>query len=161
MYELATHPVIQESLREAIQAYNSCGVASESDLNAAPGPKSIQDLPLLDAVLKETLRLHPPILENHHEVRAIPSKVHRSPVRRQFTLCQQASESIRIPLSKSLPGSADKDMVVAKGVLIVIPINVLHTHPDVWGPDAMEFRPDRWMIQTHLDKYNLMAFSAG
>jgi len=58
LYELAIHPDIQEELRE--------------EISAIPDPSFddfMNDLPLLDAVLKETFRLHPPILENHHEVR--------------------------------------------------------------------------------------------
>jgi cytochrome P450 len=57
LYELATHIDLQDQLREEV---------------IAAGDPSFDDfalrLPLLDAVLKETLRLHPPILENHHEV---------------------------------------------------------------------------------------------
>jgi hypothetical protein len=57
LYEIAANPELQSKLREEI-----CTVPDHSfdDLNCR--------LPLLDATLKETLRLHPPILENHHEV---------------------------------------------------------------------------------------------
>lgn len=58
LYEIATHPDFQAQLREEI-----CVIPDHSfdSLN--------NQLPLLDAALKETLRLHPAILENHHEVR--------------------------------------------------------------------------------------------
>jgi cytochrome P450 len=59
LYEIAINPGFQAELREEI-----CKVPDHSfdDLNCR--------LPLLDAALKETLRLHPPILENHHEVKS-------------------------------------------------------------------------------------------
>lgn len=58
LYEIAINPIFQAELREEI-----CAVPDHSldDLNS--------QLPLLDAALKETLRLHPAILENHHEVK--------------------------------------------------------------------------------------------
>ena len=60
LYEIAINPEFQAKLREEI-----CAVPDHSfdDLNF--------QLPLLDAALKETLRLHPVILENHHEVKAL------------------------------------------------------------------------------------------
>lgn len=57
LYEIACNSDFQEQLREEI-----CAI---------PNPSFDQldnDLPLLDAALKETLRLHPALLENHHEV---------------------------------------------------------------------------------------------
>jgi len=58
LYEIAIHPEFQAELREEICAAPD---HSSDDLNI--------QLPLLDAALKETLRLHPAILENHHEVK--------------------------------------------------------------------------------------------
>ena len=60
LYEIAVNPEFQTKLREEI-----CAVPDHSldHLNS--------QLPLLDAALKETLRLHPAILENHHEVKSL------------------------------------------------------------------------------------------
>ena len=60
LYELAINPKLQEELREEL---------------ATAGDPTFDELktkyPLLDAVLKEVLRIHPPILENHHQVRSL------------------------------------------------------------------------------------------
>lgn len=60
LYEIAINPEFQTELRDEI-----CAVPDYSldHLNFK--------LPLLDAALKETLRLHPAILENHHEVKSL------------------------------------------------------------------------------------------
>jgi len=64
LYEIACDPDFQEQLREEI-----CTIPNPSfdQLN--------NHFPLLDAALKETLRLHPAILENHHEVLAFSELV--------------------------------------------------------------------------------------
>ena len=56
LYEVARHPVLQAELREEVS------IAQDSSLDV------LNKFPLLDAVIQETLRLHPAILENHHEV---------------------------------------------------------------------------------------------
>ena len=57
LYELSVNQDLQQELREEVATLPDNSVAS------------INSLSLLDAVLKETLRIHPPISENHHEVR--------------------------------------------------------------------------------------------
>ena len=66
LYEIAINPEVQTKLRAEI-----CAVPDHSldRLNI--------QLPLLDATLKETLRLHPAILENHHEVKSLTINVRK------------------------------------------------------------------------------------
>ncbi|KAG6857610.1 hypothetical protein H0H87_010178 [Tephrocybe sp. NHM501043] len=131
MYELSTNQKLQTELREEL---HNATDASFDELNS--------EYPLLDAVLKETLRLHPPILENHHE----------------------ASETIIVPLFEPLPGTTEMHLVIPKGTLIAIPLNVVQTDPAIWGPDADEFRPQRWIERKKAgirDARELLAFSEG
>ena len=36
-------------------------------------------------------------------------------------------------------------MVIPRGTVINILVNILQTDPEVWGADADIFRPDRWL----------------
>jgi cytochrome P450 len=57
LYELAINPPLQQQLREEV---STAGDPSFDDLN--------KQFPVLDALVNETLRIHPPIIENHHVV---------------------------------------------------------------------------------------------
>jgi cytochrome P450 len=57
LYEIACHPQIQHDIREEVQQVQCHSIDVIND-----------KCPLLESALKETLRLHPAILENHHEV---------------------------------------------------------------------------------------------
>lgn len=37
------------------------------------------------------------------------------------------------------------NLVIPKGTILEIPVNVVQTDPDVWGSDAEIFRPERWV----------------
>ncbi|KAL0950665.1 hypothetical protein HGRIS_007450 [Hohenbuehelia grisea] len=131
LYELASRPKLQQCLREEV---------------SVPGEPSFEDLntrfPFLDAVVKETLRLHPAILENHHV----------------------AAETIGIPLSEPLPGTSLTQLVIPKGTILSIPVNVVQTEPSVWGNDAHFFRPERWLNRTQeksRTRREIFAFSEG
>ncbi|KAJ7022072.1 cytochrome P450 [Mycena alexandri] len=127
LYELAMSPQLQEKLREEI---------------SSPGDPSLDELnnqfPILDSVILETLRLHPAILENHH----------------------QAAETISVPLAHPIPGSSVSQLVIPKGTVLSIPVNVLQMDPEIWGEDAHLFRPERWH-SSDSTRHNLFAFSEG
>jgi hypothetical protein len=57
LYELSVNDALQNELREEL---STAGDPTFDDLH--------DGYPLLDAILKEVLRTHPPILENHHQV---------------------------------------------------------------------------------------------
>ncbi|KAJ7655267.1 cytochrome P450 [Mycena polygramma] len=126
LYELSNNAEVQGSLRDEI---------------SSPGDPSLDELnnryPILNSVILETLRLHPAILENHH----------------------QAAETISVPLSHPVPGSSASYLVIPKGTVLLIPVNVLQTDPEIWGEDAHIFRPERW--NDSKTSHNLFAFSEG
>ncbi|KAF7719950.1 Uncharacterized protein PECH_005807 [Penicillium ucsense] len=59
MWQLSRHPEIQNRLREELRTLDP--VIRIPGSNELPSPKSIESLPLLDAIITETLRLHAPI----------------------------------------------------------------------------------------------------
>lgn len=134
LYELACSPDAQAKLRDELPP-------NDPDFDAVHF-----ELPFLDAVLKETLRLHPPILELHHV----------------------AGKSQTLPLSAPLPGTDVREVPVPKGTILAIPVNVVQQDPAVWGPDAHVFRPERWLELkdkqkggSKLHEYDLLSFSRG
>ncbi|XP_006454581.1 hypothetical protein AGABI2DRAFT_114327 [Agaricus bisporus var. bisporus H97] len=131
LYELACHPQIQHDMREEVQQIQCHSIDVIND-----------KCPLLESALKETLRLHPAIMENHHE----------------------ASETVNIPLDEPIPGTEDTQIVIPKGTLLVIPLNIVHRDPEVWGSDADIFRPERWLERKKSQlrhKHELLTFSEG
>ncbi|KAJ7693587.1 cytochrome P450 [Mycena rosella] len=127
LYELAMNTTVQEQLR--------------AEILSLPADPSLDELntqyPILNSVILETLRLHPAILENHH----------------------QAAETTSVPLLNPIPGSSVSQLVIPKGTVLLIPVNVLQMDPEIWGHDAHLFRPERWENQQC--SRNLFAFSDG
>lgn len=131
LYELALSADIQRELRGEVTS--STEDPSFDALSTG--------YPLLDAVIKETLRLHPPILENHHQVYILLSTTTMS----RTKLSSKAEETITIPLSTPIPGTSDHELVIPKGTILEIPVNIIQTDRKEWGSDAQQFRPHRWL----------------
>lgn len=36
-------------------------------------------------------------------------------------------------------------LLIPRGTIIAVPVNVMQTDTQVWGADAMQFRPNRWL----------------
>ena len=108
-------------------------------------------LPYLDAVVHETLRVHSPVTE---QIRVVSSL--------QFYLyfpltginCQATEDDI-IPLSEPVrtrSGDLVDNIFIAKGTRIGISISCMNCSTLIWGPDAKEFRPERWLEKDGLPK---------
>ena len=50
-----------------------------------------------------------------------------------------------IPLSEPLPGTSECQLIIPKGTILEIPVNIIQTDPAIWGADADVFRPERWL----------------
>jgi len=169
LHFLSLHPEIQTRLRNEILSLSSSQPSTPIDEDDLPSPPpsatssnsnyseytesdAIDSLSFLDAVVRETLRLCPPV---HATIRV-------------------ATQTDSIPISSPVflrngtilrPGET---ITIRKGSYVHIPIEGLNFSTDVWGDDARLFNPDRWY---HLPKVarapanpglaNLMTFSFG
>lgn len=113
LLDLARNTEAQTRLREEL-------LATELDW------KTIENLPYLDAVTRESLRLHPSSAETHR----IAICDDTIPLRWPVTL--QTGETITV-------------LHVRTGDEFTIPYTLLNTNPAIWGPNALDFVPERWM----------------
>jgi len=104
-------------------------------------------MPFFNAVIKEVLRLHP----------IVP------------TLARQAANDDSIPLDFPITTTSGEDISripVSKGQRILVSIGIYNRLTQVWGEDANEWNPNRFLElknqKTNLGVYaNLLSFSAG
>ncbi|KAJ3774512.1 cytochrome P450 [Lentinula raphanica] len=110
LHLLSRHPEVQDKLRqELVEARTQNG---GNDLTY----KELTELPYLDAVCRETLRL--------------------------------ARKDAVIPLHKPIVGTDGTEIheiAVPKGTTIFVSIYNSNRNPDLWGKDANEWKPERWL----------------
>ncbi|KAJ7667038.1 cytochrome P450 [Mycena rosella] len=114
-HTLALYPAVQEKLRAEI-------LASSERLDYS----ALEALPYLDAVVHEILRLYPP---------ATPG------------MFRETCEDTVLPLSTPIvgvDGTPMKTIAIPKGTTIYIAIAAVNHSKEIWGEDALEFKPERW-----------------
>ncbi|TFK54257.1 cytochrome-450 hydroxylase [Heliocybe sulcata] len=147
---LAQHPQMQTRLRAELLS-----IAQSSDLTKLTPDETesfytaISNLPYLHNVVRESLRLIPPV---HSSLRV-------------------ATQDDVIPVSSPVrlrDGSEERcGFRIPKGTFVHVPIEAFHLDKEWWGEDAWDFNPDRWdnlpEIVTELPGLfsNLLTFSAG
>ncbi|KAK7448082.1 hypothetical protein VKT23_013839 [Stygiomarasmius scandens] len=117
LVELCLKPEIQDKLRRELARLNAESTAVDPTWDQLTAST---DFPYLDAVVHETLRMHPPLSETTRMV---------------------------IPLILSFKSSSGETMGVAipKGAILSVPIRVINHSEAFWGADGKEFRPERWL----------------
>ncbi|KAF5002939.1 hypothetical protein FDECE_10494 [Fusarium decemcellulare] len=124
MYYLAN----SSSSREKLQ--------TELDAVAAPDAvisfEAVRSLPYLDAVIKETMRLH---------------------------------SVLGIGLPREVPPDSQglhfNGYFFPPGTVLSVPIYTIHRSRDIWGPDANEFRPERWESLSSRQRIAFIPFGHG
>ncbi|KAJ7435983.1 cytochrome P450 [Mycena galericulata] len=94
-----------------------------------PTMDELNELKYLDCVVRETLRVHAPVT---HSARV-------------------AMRDDIIPFSTpytDIHGTVHETLRIRKGDAISIPILAVNRDVNIWGPDAMEFIPERWESET-------------
>jgi len=125
--------------------YEAARARGDEDLT----PGDIDNLLFTNAVVKEGLRRHASAIE----------------------LQRITWQDDVLPLTRPVIGRSGKTyhrLPVPKGTIVHVSMWGYNLNKDVWGPDAMEFRPERWLeassekTETPLGVYgNLLTFSAG
>ncbi|KAH9483603.1 Cytochrome P450 monooxygenase 205 [Psilocybe cubensis] len=115
LYHLTQSPEVQRKLRNEL-----LNVSTDN-----PTMDELNALPYLDMVVRESLRVTPPV----------PSTM------------RIAEQDDVIPLSqpvKDRHGNILDRIRITKGQTVLIPILALNRAKSIWGEDAAEYRPERW-----------------
>ncbi|KAI0631283.1 cytochrome P450 [Trametes polyzona] len=120
LWRLAQNKDAQERLRQELsEAKDNCGI---DDIPY----DDLVSLPYLDAVCRETLRLHVP-----------------APFR-----FREARQDVVLPLSQPVKGRDGRlmhEILVPKNTSVFVGIQASNTNQALWGPDAYEWKPERWL----------------
>ncbi|KAJ7671617.1 cytochrome P450 [Mycena polygramma] len=138
LYALSANQEAQTKLREELLSVSS----------DTPTMDELNSLVYLEWVVRETMRVHAPLV---------------------FTT-RMAMEDDVLPLGKPYidkEGEIHTSLPIRKGQMIHIPILAVNTDKEIWGPDAAEFKPERWDMVPEAAKAipsvwgNLLTFFAG
>ncbi|PCH33099.1 hypothetical protein WOLCODRAFT_147203 [Wolfiporia cocos MD-104 SS10] len=113
---LSQHPDYQERLRTELR--------DTAGLDELPF-EELNKLPLLDAVLKETLRLYPP-----------------------GGLTREVQKDTVLPLYQPVycpDGTVLSEIPLPAGTEVMVGILGCNTSKAIWGEDALEWKPERWL----------------
>ena len=131
-YSLATNSHVQERVREEI--YDALAYSKSGELDY----DTLNNLPYLDAVISETLRMYPPIAA--HE--------------------RQCSEDY--VLKVNTPQLGNREIKIPKGTGVFVPIWAVH-YMEEYYPEPKRFKPERFLPENkdQLVPYTFLAFVAG
>ncbi|KAJ7703987.1 cytochrome P450 [Mycena rosella] len=118
---LASHPEVQEKVRAEILEATAHKEHGHLDHDG------VVELPYLDSVLRETLRLYPPVSPGVMRETIVPAVL-----------------PLTTPLTTT-DGRTIQSVAVPKGTTVWVAIAKANHDPAVWGPDAREFKPERWV----------------
>lgn len=114
LWHLSHNPEIYAKLREAV--INEFGDESTEDVTF----EGLKRCKYLLNVINETLRVNPTVPRN----------------------TRTATRDTVLPRGGGPNG--DEPVFIPKGMPVVYSVYEIHRQPELWGPDAEEFRPDRW-----------------
>lgn len=118
LYYLSQHQDVQSKLRGELHDVKIQGKELKYE--------NIASLPFLDSVTKEVLRLRPPVTAT----------------------LRMAAKSDIIPLGRPIAlrnGQVLSGVPIREKEIFQVSMGALAWNEDLWGPDCMTFRPERWL----------------
>ncbi|KAI0079855.1 cytochrome P450 [Panus rudis PR-1116 ss-1] len=164
MQLLAKHQDVQDKLRsEIVDAIRQNG--GDRDL-----PHDVLvNLPYMDAICRETLRLHTPVV---HLFREHVCLLLTQRIGIDYIACRAQEDGI-LPLHKPIQctdGTTMTEIPVPKGTYVLAGLRACNLNKELWGEDVKEWKPERWLsplpqavIDAHIPGVysNLMTFGGG
>ncbi|KAH7886740.1 cytochrome P450 monooxygenase CYP63 [Phlebopus sp. FC_14] len=131
-YFLALHPGVARKLREEV--IEVCG-------NSVPTYEHIKRLKYMKAVIDEALRLFPPVPLNQRQSRPVSCTLP--------------------PPDRTFPPESEKPLYMPKSTTFFYSTLLMQRNKALWGPDADEFDPERWIDPKRLSRFasNPMMFT--
>ncbi|KAI0089302.1 cytochrome P450 [Irpex rosettiformis] len=125
LWELAKHPKYQNHLREEVKQKRE-EIAERDGEGVDFEMEDLESMPFLQALLKEVLRFHPIV----------------------YHLSRSAAKDDIIPLSEPIvtaTGEIIEEIPIAKGQGFLISVCAYNRIKSIWGEDANEFNPQRFI----------------
>ncbi|KAK0455092.1 cytochrome P450, partial [Armillaria borealis] len=145
---LAKHPATQTRLRaELLSLGLSRHVDEMTEEEMQKAFASVAELPFFHNIVRESLRLIPPV----HSSMRVAIRTDIIPLKYTVRRKDDEATSIEVP----------------KGTFIHIPVEGFNLDKDVWGDDSWDFNPDRWDNLPQRAREmpglfsNILTFSAG
>ncbi|KAF7296500.1 Cytochrome P450 [Mycena chlorophos] len=132
LYALVQNPAVQTRLRMRLQALESDLHVTNPDADASEFQRLLTDALLkdeyLESVLREVMRLHAPVTST-------------------MRVCTLDEDAIPVGSAdcRDRDGRILSSIRVNKGDIITVPIQAINKSKAIWGEDAWEFRPERWV----------------
>lgn len=135
LYMLARDQAAQKRLRSEIRAARQTAQAASPAQGPVDGGwqrmslayDALMDLPYLDAVVRETFRMYPPT-----------NMLNR-------TCTRDAVLPLQFPVRSATTGEEVHAVRVPAGTNVILSILGANHEQRVWGADAAEWRPGRWL----------------
>ena len=67
---------------------------------------------------------------------------------RELNIFRRARENLVLPLSKTITSTNGKlmnEIIIPKDTTIIMSLIDCNRDPEIWGPDAAEWKPERWL----------------
>ncbi|KAF1851971.1 putative P450 monooxygenase [Cucurbitaria berberidis CBS 394.84] len=136
LWELPRHPSILARLRAEITT-TIIGETENGNEDHPPSYQQLKEMKYLRAIINESQRLYPIVPANS----------------------RQALHDTVIPNGGG--GRAGSPILVPKGSYVVYHTYSMHRRPSIFGPDAHEFNPDRWLDPGFRPGWAYIPFSGG
>ncbi|KAI1813042.1 cytochrome P450 [Poronia punctata] len=128
LYYVARTPGVLKKLQEELDA----AIPSSTETKVVPDYETVRNLPYLEAVINETLRIH-----------------------------STSGVGLPRQVPPGSPGVRIGERVFPAGTVLSVPTYTIHHSREIWGEDADEFRPERWENVTGRQRNAFIPFSYG